>query len=122
MSNNEEIEKAGTIRVSLEVQQPLTLVFGVETSRWHIIRREVAGGTLLGDLLTIFAVSYPEFRKGIFDPIRRELNSRISITMNGVLLDANRKMDSELLDGDRVTLVPDHLSEQKTPDYKSPAS
>jgi molybdopterin converting factor small subunit len=122
LSNNEEIEKAGTIRVSLEVPPPLTLVFGVETSRWHIIRREVAGGTLLGDLLTIFAVSYPEFRKGVFDPIRRELNSGLSITLNGVLLDANRKMTTELLDGDRVTLVPDHLDEQHTPEYKSPDS
>lgn len=70
----------------------------------------------------MFAVNYPEFRKGLFDPIKRELNSGLSITLNGVLLDANRKMTTELLDGDRITLVPNHLSDQKTPEYKSPAS
>jgi molybdopterin converting factor small subunit len=116
LSQTNETGRAGTIRISLEVPPPLTLIFGVETSRWHIIHREITEGTLLGDLLTIFAVSYPEFRKGIFDPVRRELNSGLSITLNGVLLDAGRKMNSKLLDGDRVTIVPDHLPELKMPE------
>jgi len=115
LADKNESEIAGTIRVSLEIPPPLTLVFGMETAKWHIIHREVARGTLLGNLLTFYAVSYSEFRKGIFDPIRRELNPGLSITLNSVLLDANRKMDTELLDGDRVTLVPDHLPEPKPP-------
>ena len=115
MSQTNHNGRAGTIRISLEIPPPLTLIFGMETSHWHIIHREIAEGTLMGDLLTIFAVSYPEFRKGIFDPVKRELNSGLSIALNGVLLDAGRKMNSELLDGDRVTIVPDHLPEPKTP-------
>jgi molybdopterin converting factor small subunit len=115
LSHKNDSGRDGTIRVSLEIPPPLTLVFGMETARWHIIHREIAEGTLLGDLLTIYAVSYSEFRKGIFDPVRRELNSGLSITLNGILLDANRKMNTELLDGDRVTLVPDHLPEPKAP-------
>ena len=115
MSVKNESEKAAIIRVSLEVPPPLTLVFGIETTIWHIVRREITQGTLLGDLLTLYAVSYPEFRKGIFDPIKRELSPGLGISLNGILLDANRKMDTELLNGDRVTLVPDHLPEPKTP-------
>jgi hypothetical protein len=110
-----ESGKVNTITISLEIPPPLTLIFGLETARWHILRREVAAGTLLGDVLSLYALSHPEFRKGIFDPIRRELNDGLSITLNGILLDAERKMDSELIEGDRITIVPDHLPEPKNP-------
>ncbi len=113
MSNVKSNEKNNTIRVALEIPPPLALIFGMETERWHVIHREVTEGVVLGDFLTFFALSHPEFRRGIFDPVKRELNSGLSLTLNGVLLDVTRKLDSELIDGDHVTIVPDHFPVMK---------
>ncbi len=101
-----EKKEFNLIKVSFEIPASLAVIFGTQTSHWWVQRREIADGSLLGDFLTIYALNYPEFRKGIFDPVRRELSRDIDISLNGVLLEPARKIETKLKDGDRVTLVP----------------
>jgi molybdopterin converting factor small subunit len=100
------------IKIRIEVPASLAAIFGNETSRWHIMHREVALGSVLGDLLTIYALNYPEFRRSIFDPLRRQVNQGVDITINSVLLEPSRATETELCDGDRITIVPTYESPQ----------
>ena len=95
-----------SIKIYLEIPPSMAAIFGTETSRWYILQREVTAGTLLSDVLTLYALNYPGFRKTIFDPAESKISTTIQITLNGVLLDPAQKMETALLEGDRITIIP----------------
>jgi molybdopterin converting factor small subunit len=104
-------ENDNKIKVRLEVASSLAVIFGTETSRWLIFHREVEQGSVVGDLLTVFALSYPQFRKAVFDPMKREMNQQINISLSGVLLESSKKIETVLSAGDRITLIPSYTNQ-----------
>ena len=67
---------------------------------------------MIGDLLTLLALSYPELRRSIFDPVNRELSRDINIAHNGALLKREVGIDTRLNDGDRLTFVPLYMRKE----------
>ena len=101
-----ENDEHNTIKVYLIVAPSLAAIFGIGTLRWHVVSREITTGMALGDALTIFALNYPEFRKAVFDPTERKLFGTVHLALNGVIQDPLHKIETELVDGDRITIIP----------------
>ncbi len=93
-------------KVQLKIPPFLASMLNAQSSDWLIIENEIEEGATIGDLLVDFACSHTGFRKVLFNPDAGEVSEQVLVILNGSLLQEPEVAETELNDGDSITLLP----------------
>ncbi len=93
-------------KVRLEMIPPIARMLDANASGWLLIEEEIGVGSTVGDLLASLALSYPEFRKAVFDPDTGEISEQVNIILNNLLLPLSEVTRTGINDGDNLMFLP----------------
>jgi molybdopterin synthase sulfur carrier subunit len=96
----------GKGKIRLELLPWVSETCGYKKPGRLILEEEVEEGATTGALLRKLAAEHPALTEAIFDPSGERLSGRISIVLNGRLLNLLNGLDTSVRDGDIVTLLP----------------
>jgi molybdopterin converting factor small subunit len=75
-----------------------------------VVTEEAARGATVREILRRVTERYPELGRALWDPDRpRELGDNIEVMVNHAVLGVSHDLDSELLPGDRITLLGQYM-------------
>ena len=87
------VDYLGHIKQTLGLQQTETV--------------ELKDSALVCDLLSVLAEKYGEpFRKAVYEPKELDLKPHYILSVNGLLFNQLKGLETKLKDGDRVVLMP----------------
>ncbi|MBF8267154.1 MAG: hypothetical protein HW388_662 [Dehalococcoidia bacterium] len=92
-------------KVRIEVTSWLTRYVGGDGSGRVYFDQEFAPGESLKAVLHRFGQRLPELDRVLWDPESGDLWEYVEIIVNDAFLGINHTMDSEVRDGDRITLM-----------------
>lgn len=80
---------------------------GKEHQSRHLTWRvEVRSGETAGEVCARLAADNEAFRRLVFDPDTKRFDDQILLVLNDRLLDLAGRLDAELRDGDKLSVVP----------------
>ena len=93
-------------KVRLKITPSLTCILDAQNSDWLILDREIGEKTTIGDMLRDFSSAHTDFHKMVFNPATGKISDEIYVVLNDNLLQFPDVTETEVKDGDIVTLVP----------------
>ncbi len=97
---------ASVAKVRLRVFSWLSTTLGVEDSTGLVREVEVEAEITVRQLFNRLATEHQDFAKYVFDRDRQDLTGRVSVLFNDRVLELVQGLDTEIEDGDTITLVP----------------
>ena len=98
------------IRVRVEVLSWVNRFVGGPGMGEVVLTEEAKPGTTVRGLLRQLTDRHPALRDALWDPgSRREIGDNIEVMVNNAVLGVSHDLDSELSDGDRVTLLGQYM-------------
>lgn len=105
---NQEKEQAGITeakQVTVEVVAWITRLIGGDGTRRQHFREVVPAGATVRSVLQQFCTRFPQLAEALWDTGGRELAEHIEVLVNDAVLGITHSLESEVKDGDRITLV-----------------
>lgn len=97
-------------RVDVEVLSWVNKFVGGPGTGQVTVTEEVATGATVRSVLRRVTDRYPELDRALWDPGRpREIGDNIEVMVNNAVLGVSHDLDSELLEGDRITLLGQYM-------------
>jgi molybdopterin converting factor small subunit len=93
-------------KVILKVPPFFAPALDPNSSGWFIVETAVAEKITIRELLTGIAGNNPGFRQVIFNPDAGNLNDQIDIVLNQNFLTFPHALETKLIDGDIIMLLP----------------
>jgi molybdopterin converting factor small subunit len=93
-------------KVRLKITPSLACILNAQSSDWLILDREIRERTTIGDMLRDFTSVHTDFHKMVFNPATGKISGEIYVVLNDNLLQFPDVTETEVKDGDIVTLVP----------------
>ena len=98
------------IRVRVEVLSWVNKLVGGPGTGEVTLTEEVPGGVTVRGVLRGVTDRYPELSGALWDPkSSREIGDNVEVMVNNAVLGVSHDLDSELTDGDRVTLLGQYM-------------
>ncbi len=98
------------LRVDVEVLSWVNKFVGGPGTGQVTVTEEVKPGATVRAVLRLVTDRYPELRRALWDADRpREIGDNIEVMVNNAVLGVSHDLDSELLEGDRVTLLGQYM-------------
>ena len=98
------------IRVHVEVLSWVNKFVGGPGTSEVVLTEEAKPGVTVRAILRQVTDRYPELDRALWDPGRSlEIGDNIEVMVNNAVLGVTHDLDSELLDGDRVTLLGQYM-------------
>ncbi len=98
------------IRVEVEVLSWVNRFVGGPGTGQVTLTEEVKPGATVRSVLRQVTDRYPELEHALWDPgASREIGDNIEVMVNNAVLGVTHDLDSELLDGDRITLLGQYM-------------
>jgi len=98
------------IRVEVEVLSWVNRFVGGAGTGQVTLTEDVKPGTTVRAVLRQVTDRYPELERALWDAGRpREIGDHIEVMVNNAVLGVSHDLDSELLDGDRITLLGQYM-------------
>jgi molybdopterin converting factor small subunit len=98
------------IRVRVEVLSWVNRFVGGPGTGEVTLTEEVKPGTTVRGVLRQVTDRHPDLGGALWDPgSRREIGDNIEVMVNNAVLGVSHDLDSELLDGDRITLLGQYM-------------
>jgi molybdopterin converting factor small subunit len=94
------------VNIHIKLPSHLARMLKADSVDWLIIEKEIAEGTTVKDLLSILVMTYPGFRKSVFNPDAGSVNEQINVVLNNELLTFEDMSHKLLADNDTVTILP----------------
>lgn len=93
-------------KVRLRAFSWLTTALGAKDSPSFAKEVEVEAGATVRYLFNRLAAEHQDFAQYVFDRDRQDLTGRVCVLFNDRVLELARGLDTEIEDGDTITLVP----------------
>ncbi len=93
-------------KVNLRVFSWLSTALGVEDSTSLVTEVEVEAEITVRQLFNRLATERQDFATYVFDRDQQDLTGRVSVFINDRILELVQGLDTEIEDGDTITLVP----------------
>ncbi|MEE8443522.1 MAG: MoaD/ThiS family protein [Dehalococcoidia bacterium] len=93
-------------RIKLEVISWLTRAFSSKESSRLVLEEAVEAGNTVRDLFDRLAAENPVFAEYVFNREKQEITGHVSVIFNDRILELLDGLDTEVKDGDTVTLLP----------------
>jgi molybdopterin converting factor small subunit len=93
-------------KVKLQVFSWLTTALGAKDRTSFVEVLEVQAGETVRHLFGRLAAEHQDFAKYVFDRDRQDLTGRVSVLFNDRVLELVQGLDTEIEDGDTITLIP----------------
>lgn len=91
------------LRITVEYLGYIKQTLGVQHEEQIVLRE----GAFVRDLLTFLAEKHGDpFKKDVYEPESVDLKPHHILSVNGILLNQLKGIETELKDGDRVVLMP----------------
>lgn len=101
---------APTLAVLVEVLSWVNKFVGGPGTGEIVLTEAVERGATVRAVLRQVTDRHPELERALWDPDRpRELGDNIEVMVNNAVLGVSHHLDSELLDGDRITLLGQYM-------------
>jgi molybdopterin converting factor small subunit len=101
---------AGVIAVRVEVLSWVNGFVGGPGTGEVVLSEEAPRGATVRSVLRGVTDRWPELRRALWDPERpRELGDHIEVMVNNAVLGVSHDLDSELTEGDRITLLGQYM-------------
>jgi len=101
---------APPITVHVEVLSWVNKFVGGPGTGEETVDVAVARGATVRAVLRAMSERFPELGRALWDPTRpRELGDNIEVLVNNAVLGVSHDLDSEVLDGERVTLLGQYM-------------
>jgi molybdopterin converting factor small subunit len=98
------------IRVRVEVLSWVNKYVGGPGAGEVTLSEEVKAGTTVRALLRQVTDRHPTLARALWDPgSAREIGDNIEVMVNNAVLGVSHDLDSELTDGDRITLLGQYM-------------
>ena len=98
------------ITVRVEVLSWVNRFVGGPGTGEEIVDVTLPRGASVRDVLRALSDRFPELGRALWDPTRpRELGDNIEVLVNNAVLGVSHDLDSEVLDGERVTLLGQYM-------------
>lgn len=98
------------IRVRVEVVSWVNKLVGGPGTGEVTLTEETPRGATVRSLLRAVSDRYPELAGALWDPkSAREVGDNVEVMVNNAVLGLTHDLDSELADGDRVTLLGQYM-------------
>jgi len=94
------------IRVVVEIVAWLRDYFDYAGEGRLVFNETITPGTTVMGLVRLLSNRYPKFGKEAFEEQGHELSGNIAVILNGDTISSPAELDSELKEGDVVTLLP----------------
>lgn len=109
------------IRVEVEVLSWVNRFVGGPGTGYVTLAEDVKPGATVRSVLRQVTDRYPELERALWDAGRpREIGDNIEVMVNHAVLGVSHDLDSELLDGDRVTLLGQYMGGSAVAGMKCP--
>ncbi len=93
------------LKVTLEAVAWVTRFVGGDGSRRRVLGEAARPGDTVRDVLRRVSDQYPELHAALWDRETGELGEHIEVLVNDAVLGVARTLDSQVQDGDRITLI-----------------
>ena len=93
-------------KIRLEIRPWLSTLLNPEETGILILEEEMTEDVTLGGLLRRLAAKHKDFGDVFFDPNTLQPSSSVAIVVNDLLLQSLKGLDTNLKDGDTITLLP----------------
>jgi molybdopterin converting factor small subunit len=93
-------------KVILKVPPFFASALDPDSSGWFVVETAVAENITIRELLIVIAGNNAGFRQVIFNPDEGNLNDQIDIVLNQKFLTFPHALETKLIDGDIVILLP----------------
>ena len=101
---------AEPMRVHVEVLSWVNKFVGGPGTSEVVLTEEAKPGMTVRAVLRQVTDRYPELDHALWDPGRsREIGDNIEVMVNNAVLGVTHDLDSEVLDGDRITLLGQYM-------------
>jgi molybdopterin converting factor small subunit len=92
-------------QVTVEVIAWVTRLVGGDGTRRRYFEEVVPPGATVRSILMQFSSGFPQLGEALWDKGGHELAEHIEVLVNDAVLGVTHSLDSEVTDGDRITLV-----------------
>jgi molybdopterin converting factor small subunit len=100
----------GALGIQVEVLSWVNKFVGGPGTGEVVLTEEVERGTTVRSALRRVTGRYPELERALWDPKDpRQIGDNIEVMVNNAVLGVSHDLDSELLDGDRITLLGQYM-------------
>ena len=101
---------AGPMTVRVEVLSWVNKLVGGPGTGEVTVEAPAPRGARVRDVLRVISDRYPELGRALWDPTRpHELGDNIEVLVNNAVLGLTHDLDSEVLDGERLTLLGQYM-------------
>ena len=101
---------AGPMTVHVEVLSWVNKLVGGPGTSEVTVDVPAPRGATVRDVLRAISDQYPDLGRALWDPTRpRELGDNIEVLVNNAVLGLTHDLESEVLDGERITLLGQYM-------------
>ncbi|RMF86328.1 MAG: hypothetical protein D6736_15345 [Nitrospinota bacterium] len=105
----------GTRQVQIEVFSWITRFVGGNGTHRRIFTETARPGDTVRTVLQRLSSRFPQLEAALWDPQSRELGEHIEVLVNDAVLGVTHTLDSEVQDGDRITLLGQYMGGNPAP-------
>ncbi len=97
--------KSETVEITIEAFAWVTRFVGGDGTRRRLFREAVPVGATVRQLLLQLSGRFPKLHEALWEQPSGGLSEHIEVFVNDAVLGQKHELDSQLRDGDRITLV-----------------
>lgn len=97
--------KSEIVHVTIEAVAWVTQLMGGDGTRRQVFQEPIAPGATVRSVLRQLSDRFPKLQPVLWDRLGHELNEYIEVLVNDAVLGLTHTLDSQVRDGDRITLL-----------------